>query len=277
MVTALDSAVGDVVKSLKRNGFWKNTVLVFTSDNGAQTMAGGSNLPYKGNKGELWEGGVRGVGFVNSLLINKPGRKYHGLMHITDWFPTFVRLSRGKLKMSKALDGYDQWDTINKNRASRRKEILLGMSPSYMKHSLNSQVTETNVVKAHSHRKQRQYKTNKHILKCFSESKTRWCHLGAIRKGAWKLVVYTQRFGNGSKALDNNIRFQLFNLSKDPLEKVEVSRKWPKKVEELITRLNIHYASATPAFSRKVENDMQGDPRLRGNAWIPWITNPEIT
>lgn len=282
MVTALDSTVGDVVNSLKTNGLWENTVLVFTSDNGAQTMAGGSNLPYRGNKGELWEGGVRGVGLVNSLLIKKSGRKYHGLMHITDWFPTFVRLNRGKLKIPKTLDGLDQWDAINNNITSQRKEILLGMSPSYIKQSLKDQMTEINRVKAHSPREQRRYKTNKHISERFFSGKPRWYHLGAIRKMDWKLVVCMQRFANKSKALgfdikhrsaikQNNIRFHLFNLSKDPLEKVDLSRKWPKKVEELIKRLNIHYASATPAFSRKVENDMQGDPRLRGNFWTPWI------
>ena len=46
----------------------------------------------------MWEGGVRGVSFVHGNMLGRRGVKYKGLMHVTDWFPTLVKLA-GKRKL----------------------------------------------------------------------------------------------------------------------------------------------------------------------------------
>lgn len=85
----------------------------FPTDNGGQVFKGASNYPLRGNKGTLWEGGIKAVGFVNSPKINSRARSEKGLMHVTDWFPTLVRLAAGKLEdIKNSLDGYDQWSFI---------------------------------------------------------------------------------------------------------------------------------------------------------------------
>ena len=57
--------------ALKKSGLYDDSIIVFSSDNGG--VAGFSNLPLKGEKERLYEGGVRATGFVHSPFIRRPG------------------------------------------------------------------------------------------------------------------------------------------------------------------------------------------------------------
>lgn len=98
----LDSSIGQVVKKLNDKGMLENSVVVFLSDNGAQTEGMfenyGSNYPLKGEKFTLLEGGVRGSAIVYSPLLSKKGYINNHLMHITDLYPTLIKLA-GKTLM----------------------------------------------------------------------------------------------------------------------------------------------------------------------------------
>ena len=78
MVASLDESVRQLVTTLKRKRLYDNTVIIFTTDNGAAAggldMSAGSNFPLRGVKNTLWEGGVRGVAFVHSPLIKRGGK-----------------------------------------------------------------------------------------------------------------------------------------------------------------------------------------------------------
>ena len=83
------------------------------TDNGGQVKDGGNNYPLRGWKGSLWDGGMHGVGFVHSNLL-QPEVKGHvsqELIHISDWYPTLLHLA-GSNASRAGLDGYNQWDTI---------------------------------------------------------------------------------------------------------------------------------------------------------------------
>ena len=68
-------------------------------------------MPLKGRKGGFFEGGIRGVGFVSGPLLPNKGEVNKELMHVSDWFPTFIHLAGGSTD-DLDLDGHDVWDTI---------------------------------------------------------------------------------------------------------------------------------------------------------------------
>jgi arylsulfatase A-like enzyme len=108
---AMDKAVGRVVDILKETGLYKNTVIVFVSDNGGEISNGGNNLPFRGGKFTAWEGGTRVPAFVHSPLLESPGRVHRGLFHVVDWFPTLLNAVGINTNGAK-FDGVDMWDTI---------------------------------------------------------------------------------------------------------------------------------------------------------------------
>ncbi|XP_027050910.1 arylsulfatase B-like [Pocillopora damicornis] len=93
MVAVLDEAVGNITKMFKKKGLWKNTLTVFSTDNGGEPIYGGYNWPLRGTKETLWEGGVRGAAFIHGKMLEKTGVKCEGLLHISDFFPTLINLA----------------------------------------------------------------------------------------------------------------------------------------------------------------------------------------
>lgn len=91
MVEAMDQAVGDVMQALKDNGEWENTIIVFTSDNGGLSTAEGSptsNLPLKGGKGWVAEGGIREPWIIRYPGVTEPGSVTGEMICSIDLFPT---------------------------------------------------------------------------------------------------------------------------------------------------------------------------------------------
>ena len=71
MLSRMDKGVKKVVKELKSQELWNNTILVFSTDNGGAVSQAGSNHPLRGTKGTLFEGGTHGVGFVAGGAIGR--------------------------------------------------------------------------------------------------------------------------------------------------------------------------------------------------------------
>merc|ERR1719264_783599 len=93
MVTALDEAVRNVTRALKQNKMYRNTVIIFLSDNGGSYR--NSNWPLRGRKNSVWEGGTRSVAFMSYPKMAKKwqGRTVSEMVHIVDWYPTILALA----------------------------------------------------------------------------------------------------------------------------------------------------------------------------------------
>lgn len=119
MVAAVDDAVGLITRALGKAGL-SNTVIFFQSDNGAtreeradhagRPYRGGSNGPWKGYKGSLWEGGHRVPGILHWPGKVRGGLEPRGMGATMDILPTFLKWAGGRAP--EVLDGRDLSDWI---------------------------------------------------------------------------------------------------------------------------------------------------------------------
>ena len=93
----LDDNIGYVLKKLEDMGQLDNTIVVFTTDNGAETVSfpDGGITPFKGQKGEAWEGGYRSPQVVRWPGHIKPGTVKNQMFAALDWLPTLVDIAGG--------------------------------------------------------------------------------------------------------------------------------------------------------------------------------------
>lgn len=108
MVEALDDAVGTIINSLKKNGLYEKTLIVFTSDNGGLSTSEGSptsNVPLRAGKGWLYEGGIREPLLVRLPGVTKAGSVNASLISSPDFYPTILDALRIPLISSQHYDG----------------------------------------------------------------------------------------------------------------------------------------------------------------------------
>ncbi|GLR88088.1 arylsulfatase [Bradyrhizobium iriomotense] len=126
----LDDNIGYVLKKLQDMGQLDNTIVVFTTDNGAETITfpDGGTTPFKGGKLSTWEGGMRAPLVVRWPGVIKPGTIKNEIFAALDWLPTFVNIAGGakgdELKkrieagqypgiVKTTLDGVDQTEYLS--------------------------------------------------------------------------------------------------------------------------------------------------------------------
>jgi len=93
----IDDNIGYVLKKIEDMGELDNTIVIFTSDNGAEaiTFPDGGVTPFKGQKGEAWEGGYRCPCVVRWPGHIKPGTLLDQMFAALDWVPTLVDIAGG--------------------------------------------------------------------------------------------------------------------------------------------------------------------------------------
>jgi arylsulfatase len=91
------------MKKLKDDGFDNNTIVAFSTDNGAKnfTWPDGGQTPFAGGKGTALEGGFRVPCMIRWPGKVPAGKVENGIMSGLDWFPTFVAAAGNRtLRMS---------------------------------------------------------------------------------------------------------------------------------------------------------------------------------
>jgi arylsulfatase A-like enzyme len=93
----MDDNIGLVLQKIEQMGQTNNTIVVFTTDNGAETATfpDGGITPFKGQKGEAWEGGYRAPMVVRWPGVIRPGTIKNQLFAALDWLPTLVEIAGG--------------------------------------------------------------------------------------------------------------------------------------------------------------------------------------
>lgn len=208
-VEETDWAVGEVIKAVAKAGIEKNTIIIFTSDNGSPGQDGTAmsgamnavlkyghdpNYPFRGMKTDLWEGGHH-VPFIIRWLENiKPNTTSYATICHTDLIATCAGILNKQLPKGEAQDSYDLTPLLTE------KSNTTYQRPYTIHHS--------------------------------SEG------FFAIRKGEWKLIM-TGNSGGGlipsKPELINGMEapIQLYDISKDPGEKRNLYQQFPEKVNEL--------------------------------------------
>jgi arylsulfatase A-like enzyme len=108
MVEAMDLAVGKVLDKLDALGLAENTLIIFTSDNGGLSTSEGwptSNLPLRGGKGWMYEGGIREPLLVRWPAVIKSGEVINTPVSSPDFFPTLLEVAGEKPQAGQVLDG----------------------------------------------------------------------------------------------------------------------------------------------------------------------------
>ena len=100
---------------------------MFSTDNGGDVTLGGNNHPLRGDKGSLYEGGTRGVGFVAGGVLSRRRALVNELIHITDWYPTLLAAAGGAHLLHQDLDGINQWDVLDRGAAAKRSEMVYNL------------------------------------------------------------------------------------------------------------------------------------------------------
>jgi arylsulfatase len=184
----LDDSVGAILKHLDDIGEADNTIVVFTTDNGAEvfTWPDGGMTPFKATKGTVMEGGFRVPCIARWPGKIKPGTVSNDIFSGLDWFPTFMAAAGDPDITNKLLQGVRLGDRTYKNHLDgyNQMDVLLDKGPS-----------------------------KRHELWYFGGPK-----LGAVRLDDFKFQFYQQPQGwPGPKVVTDMP--QIVNIRQDPFER----------------------------------------------------------
>jgi arylsulfatase A-like enzyme len=141
----MDESIGEILKHLDDIGEADNTIVIFTTDNGAEvfTWPDGGMTPFKGTKGTAFEGGFRVPAIIRWPGHIKPGTVENGIFSGLDWFPTLVAaagnpnitdqllkgVKLGDRTFKNHLDGYNQMALLTGTGPSARHELFYFAGP----------------------------------------------------------------------------------------------------------------------------------------------------
>jgi arylsulfatase A-like enzyme len=190
----LDDNIGYVLKKLEDMGQLDNTIIVFTTDNGAETMTfpDGGITPFKGQKGTAWEGGYRAPLVVRWPGHIRPGTVKTQLFAALDWLPTLVDIAGGA-----------KGDAL-------KKQIEAGQYPGIVKTTLDG-VNQREYLEGTTEKSARDY------FFYYSGSTP-----SAVRYKNWKMY-YTMSQSGGSGWLEPLISYHwtlVQNIKRDPFEQM---------------------------------------------------------
>jgi arylsulfatase A-like enzyme len=210
MIASVDESVGRILKTLEELKLDEHTLVIFSSDNGgvggyaeAGLLAGGGaitiNLPLRGGKGMLYEGGVRVPYLFRWKGKIRPGSTSDEPITSVDLYPTLLDLAGGSPDAKQVLDGVSYVPLLTGSKDRLADRALYWHFPGYLG-----------------------------LAKGKGEDERAWrtTPAGAIQVGSWKLLEF---FETG--------RLELYDLAKDVGQKNNLAKSMPERTRELHQRL----------------------------------------
>lgn len=135
-VECIDWSAGVLLDELRRQELDKNTLLIFTSDNGSRGDHGGSNAPLRGTKGTTWEGGMRVPCIMYRPGVISKGVVCDDIVSSMDLYPTLAKLAKAEIPGDRKIDGLDIGPLIFEGGTSPRTTFFyyLGDSIEAVRH-----------------------------------------------------------------------------------------------------------------------------------------------
>ena len=230
----------------------------------------------RGVKATLWEGGMRGSGFIYSPLLRKKGYTSNHMIHVSDWLPTLYTAAEGNSSSMGNIDGMDFWKSLNTNQTSPRTEILHNIDPlipfaaalrngdykliigdAGMKWSgwyppwgeVDNNIKREN---------DRNFKVTNGDEIVFIKK----------NKSSIKIDCGTKPF-NASTNCNPIDKACLFNIAKDPCEYYNIADDNSVIVDKMLDRLRFYYTTMIPPGN--LPEDPVGNPKYHNDTWVPWI------
>lgn len=155
-----DGQVGVLLDLLDELGIADNTIIMYSTDNGAETVSwpDGGTTPFHGEKGTTWEGGFRVPLLVKWPGLIEPGSRYNGIVSHEDWMPTFATgvgqpgivdtLKEGTVLNNQEyrvhLDGHDMTDYLSGSTEQSPRDSIF-----YFDQGANLNAVRVNDFKVH--------------------------------------------------------------------------------------------------------------------------------
>jgi len=197
-VEEIDWSVGEIMKLLKRKGLDNNTLLIFTSDNGPWYE--GSAGPFRGRKGQSYEGGFR-VPFIAKWPGRVPAGRVSGVpMMNLDLLPTFFGLAGVELPKDRVIDGKNIYGVLSGRDGKGPHEAIY-----FYHYDLLEGVRMDN-----------------------------WKYFDKLNRYVWPVTMDATPLANkmGEKQMGNRWPL-LYDLKHDPGESYNVINTYPEKAAEL--------------------------------------------
>ncbi|NXU53812.1 STS sulfatase, partial [Turnix velox] len=248
-VEEMDWSVGQILDVLEKYNLSDNTLVYFTSDQGAHVeeisssgeVHGGYNSIYKGGKAMNWEGGIRVPGLLRWPGVLQAGAHVDEPTSNMDIFPTIVKLAGAQLPSDRIIDGHDLMPLLQGKVTQSKHEFLFHYCNAYL-----------NAVRWHPRN---------------SES-------------VWKVFFFTPKFSpeDSNGCYDSHVcncygEFitwhnppLLFDLSKDPEEKIPLTPETECHFYEILRVIQLAVENHTTSL-HAVPNQLSWDNII----WKPWL------
>ncbi len=218
----MDTGIGMVLDKLKALDLEKNTLVVFTSENGGTHV---SNEPLRGKKGCYYEGGIRVPMIVRWPGVVAAGSSSDTPVSNVDFYPTFLA-AIGAPAPATPLDG-ESLLPLFKNQGALKRQSLFWHFPGYL---------DDPVLRGR-------------------DSVFRTRPVSVIRKGDWKLHLYHEEWqlDGGREKLATNRAVELYDLATDPGERTDLASTMTKERDVLLDDL-LAWMNQTGAVLPQITN-----------------------